>query len=110
MRSYSYDGNTQNWTNTTSDTVVAGQVVQVATGWFGIALRDIEPDDYQVLHTTGAFKFPVPNGTTLNPGADFTFDVATQAYAGGGVAIGRVMEQIGNTAHVLINSLPGGVR
>lgn len=110
MKNYSYDGNTINLTNDTADTMPGGAVVDVGNGWFAIPVADIPPGGYGAAAQCGAFKFPVPSTETLAPGADFPYNIATQAFAADGAVIGRVMEQTRNTAHVLLNSMSGGVR
>ncbi len=110
MKNYSYDGNTINLTNSTPDTMPGGAVVDLGNGWFAIPVADIPSGGYGAAAQCGAFKFSVPSTVTLDAAADFTYDIATQEYSATAAVIGRVMEQTGNTVHVLLNSMSGGVR
>lgn len=111
MKNYSYDGVTINITNTSGDTMLAGKVYLVSNGWYCSPITDILDDATGACIQAGVIKLPVPEATTLDPGADYKVILATQLYdADTGVIIGRVMSQTGLTAEVLLNSVPGGVK
>jgi len=109
MKNYSYDGNTINL-SPSGTSYTSGQVVAVGNDWYAITVTAIKDGGYGAAIQCGAFRFTVPGGTTLAPGADFPYSIANQEYDGAGVTIGRVMEQDGNTVHVLLNSMSGGVK
>lgn len=111
MKTYYGDGKTFNYTNSSGSTITSGTIVDMGGSFYGVAVTDIEDGKLGALLTCGEFSLPVPDGTTLSAGDEYKVVLATQVFnASTGVNVGRVNEQVGQTAHVLLNGLPGGVR
>lgn len=109
MKNYSGDGKTVLLQNDSGTTIKSGSVVAFGAGRYVVPVTDIEDGSDGAALTGGVFKYPVPSGTTLAQGADYKMVIATQAYDAGGETIGHVTEQVGQTALVMLNSMPGGV-
>lgn len=110
MKNYSGDGKTVNLQNGTGSTMASGSVQLFGAGRYVVPVTDIADGDMGAAATCGVFSFAVPDGTTLAQGDEYKMILDTQVYnASTGVAIGHVTEQVGQTAHVMLNGLPGGV-
>ena len=110
MKNYSGDGKTVNLQNGSGVAMASGSVQPFGTGRHVVPVTDIADGEMGAAATCGVFSYAVPDGTTLAQGDDYKMVLATQVYdAGAGVVVGYVTEQVGQTAHVMLNGLPGGV-